>query len=71
MDPNTTPGILDPNSRRECPACGTPRLRAVYGLPTGELVNDQMVKLMGCLIDGDMHKWFCTKCDESKARYFE
>ena len=55
---------------QKCPICGTNQLRTVYGLPTSDLVIDPRVKLMGCLIDGDMHKWFCTECEESKDRYF-
>lgn len=47
-----------------CPACGTLLLRAIYGLPPSELANDPTVKLMGCLIGGEISEWFCPKCDE-------
>jgi hypothetical protein len=63
MEPNSVPARLDPNSQSECPECGTPRLRAIYGLPTIELANDPNVKLMGCLIDGEMPEWYCPECD--------
>jgi len=62
MDPNSALAKRDSHSQRECPDCGTPRLRAIYGLPTHELANDPTVKLMGCLIDGEMQEWICPKC---------
>ena len=49
--------------RPACLECGTRMLRAVYGLPCSDLANDPTVKLMGCLIDGDVLEWFCPKCD--------
>jgi len=49
-----------------CNVCGTKLLRAVYGLPTREVAHDASVKLMGCLIDGEMPKWFCPECDQGR-----
>ena len=54
----------DEETRPACPECGTVMVKAIYGLPTRDLANDPTVKLMGCLIDVEMHEWFCPKCDE-------
>lgn len=71
MDPYSTPARKLFPTQQEYPNCGTPRLRAIYGLPTTDLANDPTVKLMGCLIDGDMPEWFCPKCDEPTTVYLE
>jgi len=49
-----------------CPICSTTRLRAIYGLPTSEFADDPTMKLMGCLTDGEMPKWFCPECDQGR-----
>ena len=66
MDLNSTPAKHEAQSQLECPECGTPSLRAIYGLPTSVLANDPTVKLMGCLIDGKRSEWFCPECDNSE-----
>lgn len=63
MGPNSTPPLHEDQSQLECPKCGTPRLRAIYDLPTSELAIDPTVKIMGCLLDGEMAEWFCLNCD--------
>jgi len=66
MDPNSAPDIHQDQPQSECPKCGTPRLRAIYGLPTSEFTNDPTVKIMGCLFDGKSSEWFCPECDNSE-----
>jgi len=63
MDSNSTPARRQLPTPQVCPKCGTSRLRAVYGLPKSELANDPTVKLMGCMIDGEMKEWSCPMCE--------
>jgi len=65
MDLNSIPDRRQLPTQQECPNCGAPRLKAIYGLPTSELANDPTVKLMGCLIDGELLEWFCPNCEDS------